>query len=82
MATARQHGPCRRLEVTPRDKSLPQVAENFEAVVVIRKKVAAQMASFNPTSQRLEGREHSWERSGAQAGNTLKQGRDRISIQT
>lgn len=59
MTTAKQHGPCRRLEVTPSDKSLPQVAENFEAMIVIRIKVAAQMASLNPISKRQGGREHS-----------------------
>lgn len=59
MTTVKRHGPCRRLEVTPSDKSLPQVAENFEAMIVIRIKVAAQMASLNPISKRLGGREHS-----------------------
>lgn len=59
MTTVKRHGPCRRLEVTPSDKSLPQVAENFEALIVIRIKVAAQMASLNPISKRLGGKEHS-----------------------
>lgn len=52
-----QHGPCRKLEVIPSDKSLPQVAENFEAMIVIRIKVAAQMASqkSNIKEARREG---------------------------
>lgn len=72
MATAMQHGPCTRLEVTLSDKSLPQVAENFEAMIVISIKVAAQMASFNPISKRLGGREHSRRRGGGTGSSGLK----------
>lgn len=78
MATAKQHGPCRRLEVTPSDTSLPQVAENFEAMIVIRIKVAAQMASLNPISKRLGGREHSPGVGGWVGGGTRSSGRKHI----